>query len=138
MLFDDIYDNNYVMFLNQNDFSNKTDDEGFLKGNMFKNEYKPYKNYTYIMPKLATTKDKDLFEIMKTNFELNDYNLYLDVNPDDKLIYSKFKNASEKLDVLTKEFEKKYGPINLEDSQFESYKWFEGPWPWQRKDSFYV
>ena len=26
-----------------------TSEEGFLKGNMFENEYRPYKNYTYII-----------------------------------------------------------------------------------------
>ena len=26
-----------------------TSEEGFLKGNMFENEYRPYKNYTYIL-----------------------------------------------------------------------------------------
>ena len=40
--------------ISENNNQNLYDDkEGFLKGNMFKNEYKPYKNYQIgiIMPK---------------------------------------------------------------------------------------
>lgn len=79
MLFDsDSYFNGYNDMLYNFpglDFSKKYEekDEGFLKGNMFPNEYTPYKNYTYLIPKLKTEKDKDLFKVMEASFAINDY-----------------------------------------------------------------
>ena len=58
MLFDsDSYFNGYNDMLYNFpglDFSKKYEekDEGFLKGNMFPNEYKPYKNYKFSYNKL--------------------------------------------------------------------------------------
>ena len=86
MLFDsDSYFNGYNDMLYNFpglDFSKKYEekDEGFLKGNMFPNEYKPYKNYTYLIPKLKTEKDKDLFKVMEASFAVNDYVLALDMD----------------------------------------------------------
>ena len=67
MLFDDnlgfMAYNLYPNMMNNKNTTNSNDlvsvDEGFFRGNMFKNEYKPYKNYTYkkIVPK---TKKEEL------------------------------------------------------------------------------
>lgn len=51
MLFDDNF--GFITYDLYNGLSNKDSsklvsiDEGFLRGNMFANEYKPYKSYTY-------------------------------------------------------------------------------------------
>ena len=77
MLFEN--DNNYLNLLfnvgqsdNYNSFNNTgaiaSDEEGFLRGNMFDDEYVPYKNLTYIKPKIKSEKERDLFKIMEVYF----------------------------------------------------------------------
>ena len=111
MLFDsDSYFNGYNDMLYNFpglDFSKKYEekDEGFLKGNMFPNEYKTYKNYTYLIPKIKTEKDKDLFKVMEASFAVNDYVLALDLNPNDENLFAKYKMWCEKLEKCSKEYE---------------------------------
>ena len=115
-----------------------TSEEGFLKGNMFENEYRPYKNYTYMMPKLRTEKEKCLFKIMEASFAINDYALYLDLYPSDEEIFRKYKTWAEKLKKRVNEYEEKYGPLTIDEANYNSYKWILGPWPWESEDSKYV
>lgn len=110
----------------------------FLKGNMFENEYEPYKNYTCLKPTLKTDRERELFEIMKYSFAMNDYNLYLDLHPENMEILNKFKAASNKLDILVKEYTRKYGPLELSQNNYPTFKWLTSPWPWDREDGKYV
>ena len=147
MLFEN--DNNYLNMLfnldNQNNFNNYnsslevlSDEEGFLRGNMFANEYVPYKNLTYIKPKIKDEREKDIFKIMEVAFAINDYNLFLDVHPDNTNILNKYKACSEKLKRLTKEYEEKYGPLSIDVANYSTFRWIESPWPWEREDGKYV
>ena len=45
---------------------------------------------------------------MEVAFAINDYNLYLDVHPNDMTILNKYKSCTEKFRRLTKEYEEKY------------------------------
>ena len=112
--------------------------EGFYKGNMFKNEYKAYKNYTYIKPIVKNKQEELMLEIMKYTFAINDYNLFLDLHPDNKDMLNKYKMCVMNLDKVTKEYEKNYGPLNLLNSDYNTFKWVESPWPWDREDGMYV
>ena len=147
MLFEN--DNNYLSMLfnaNNMDNYNKTsgvpavenDTEGFLRGNMFSNEYVPYKNMTYIKPKLKSERERDLFKVMEVAFAINDYNLYLDVHPENTSILNKYKACTEKFRRLTKEYEEKYGPLSIDASNYSTFKWIESPWPWDKEDGKYV
>ena len=145
MLFDsDSYFNGYNDMLYNFpglDFSKKYEekDEGFLKGNMFPNEYKPYKNYTYLIPKIKTEKDKDLFKVMEASFAVNDYVLALDLNPNDENLFAKYKMWCEKLEKCSKEYESKYGPLcYTKGNNYNSFKWVNGSWPWESVDVKYV
>ena len=73
---------------NQNNLYNKT--EGFEKGNLFKNEYSPYKNYTVkrFIPK--NRKEELELTIFELDFALNDLNLYLDLHPEDTQLFNIF------------------------------------------------
>lgn len=146
MLFEN--DNGYLNMLfnydnqNYNNFNNapmtESDKEGFLRGNMFENEYVPYKNMTYIMPKVKGEREKDLMKIMEVAFAINDYNLYLDVHPNDMTILNKYKVCADKLRKLTKEYENKYGPLCIDSADYNTFKWIESPWPWEKEDGKYV
>ena len=71
-------------------------DEGFLRGNMFADLYKPYKNYTYKKINPKNRKEELLLEIMELSFAINDLNLYLDLHPDDTRLLEKFNAYVEK------------------------------------------
>lgn len=142
MLFEN---NNYLdMFLGMPNMNNQInqsvsdDNVGFLRGNMFDNEYKPYKNYTYIKPKVKNAKEELMFKIMEYSFAINDYNLYLDVHPENMEILNKYKMCVEKLKAKEKEYEEKYGPLSIDYANYNSFKWIESPWPWEREDGSYV
>lgn len=103
--------------------------EGFLCGNMFKNEYVAYKQFK--VANLVSNGDKGdlLMNIYKYDFALNDLSLYLDLHPDDKGVYELFKMYTEKERDYVKEYERKYGPLELNCSDYSCYMWEKGPWP---------
>ncbi len=114
-------------------------EEGFLRGNMWKNEYLPYKNLKY--GKLVPTNQEEAlkFKIMAHEFALNDFNLYLDLHPDDIEIYQKFKECIEHCLKLQDEYAKKYGPLMLVQDKGTKYDWIKNPWPWDNDGgSMYV
>ena len=126
-------------YLNNSHEQTKEDNnDSFYRGNMFDKEFVPYKNMTYIVPKVKNERQRDLLTLMKYNFMVIDYNLYLDVHPNDSLILSKYKNAAKKLEEKTKDFEKKYGPLCNTTADYNSFKWIESPWPWNKEDGKYV
>lgn len=133
MLFDDNF--GFVTF----DFSNKNTmpevinpEEGFLKGNMFANEYLPYKNYKYANIVPRNKREEMLLEIMELTFAINDLNLYLDLHHTDGELLRKFKNLVEKSCIKEMEFVKMFGPLELIDSvDLQTFKWINDPWPWQ-------
>lgn len=138
MLFENIdnsYMDNFLGYIPKSKDTNST--VGFLRGNMFDDEFVPYKNMTYIKTKITSQRESELFEIMKCSFEINDYNLYLDLHPEDNMIFKKYKEVTEKLKSLSKMYEEKYGPLCIDNAQ-NSFKWIQNPWPWEKEDSKYV
>ncbi len=123
---------------NSHDHEKEDDIERFFRGNMFDNEFDPYKNMTYIKPKVRNEKQKDLLSLMKYSFMVIDYNLYLDVHPEDNLVLNKYKKAAQKLDEKTKEYERKYGPLCNTSANYNTFKWIDSPWPWDKEDGKYV
>ncbi|MCM1052430.1 MAG: spore coat protein CotJB [Ruminococcus sp.] len=135
MLFEDNdFDINVSLFmpdvnLNRNEFLFEPM-EGFLRGNMFKNEYLPYKNLTYFKLDPINEKENDLYKVMALSFAINDLNLYLDLHPDNKEVFTLFKKYIEEKEKLCKEYEKKYGPLELTNTIGSKYNWLNSPWPW--------
>ena len=108
--------------------------EGFLRGNMFKCEYIPYKNYMYskIIPR--TAREELLLDIMELSFAINDLNLYLDLHPTDEGVLKEFRKYVEKCCAKEMEFVRTYGPLELIDNEStKNFKWIEDPWPWQNE-----
>lgn len=110
----------------------------FLRGNMFDDEFVPYKNMEYIIPDIKSVKEQELAKIMETTFAVIDYNLYLDVNPDDQMILKKYNEKTEKLEMLIKNYEMNYGPLCMTKGGYDTYKWISSPWPWEKDGGMYV
>ena len=118
---------------NTNDLSPK-----FLRGNMFDNEFEPYKDMKYFKPVLKDEREKMLARIMESSFAITDYVLYLDVHPEDQDILNKYREETKKLEMLKNDYEKMYGPLCNTNGNYESYKWIESPWPWEKDGGMYV
>lgn len=118
----------------KNSYSSKYYDvnEGFIKGNMFVKEYKPYKNYQIKNLKITSDQDAMLKKLMAYNFAFNDLNLYLDIYPEDKEALELFKKYIEEYKKLKKEYASMYGPLTLMQDKYENYEWLKNPWPWEK------
>lgn len=129
--------NNNMNYNNNMDMNNIIKDDndlysdkiGLLKGNLFKDEYVPYKNFKEkeIIPK--NERESLLLKVYETEFAIKDLNLYLDLHPNDKKMFNTFKDYVNKYNSYKSEYEKKYGPLCLETIT-SNYEWINNPWPW--------
>ena len=106
--------------------------EGFLKGNMFNDEYVPYKNYKYGEIYASNEKEELLYGIMALAFAMNDLNLFLDLNPFDDEKLKDYQQISKKHDELVKEYTSKYCPLEINEvDNIKMFNWIYNPRPWQ-------
>ena len=144
MLFEDNdFDINMAFFIPDVDFSRTVNIlnpmEGFLRGNMFQDEYEPYKNLTYFKLNPKDEKEKLLYQVMALSFAINDLNLYLDLHPDNKVVLDLFKKFVREEKELSSEYVKKYGPLEVTEIMGNKFNWIDSPWPWEnRGGSMYV
>lgn len=125
------YDNSNTITFDRNNNIHSLD-EGFNKGNMFKDIYSKYKNHVYKL-KVNNEKDKLLYNIQMYTFALKDLVLYLDIFDDDKNILKLFNEWSSELEKLKKRYEKSYGPLCSFSSNDENkWEWINNPWPWDK------
>ena len=131
MLFEEISDINYLINNMNDQMTNIVDDKtGLARGNMFNNEYKPYKNYKYDAIRTNNEKDNLLLKIDETYFALMDLGLYLDLHSNDLDVYERFQNCLSNFENLKEEYEKKFGPLELTCVKGYEYDWISNPWPW--------
>lgn len=122
---------NEDIYNNQNNLNLFNPYEGYLKGNSFKDEYKPYKNYKVAKLNINSEKEEMLIKIGEDSFMMHDLNLYLDVNPNDKEALNKFITYRNKLNEEIIKYERKYGPLGIksEVSDNDDFAWVT-KWPW--------
>lgn len=125
---------NYNMGYMDNMSSNLYDPyQGFIRGNLFKDLYSPYKlNKPYdIAP--ANEQARMLTNIDAISFAMDDLNLYLDIYPNAKEYIDLFNKYRVQKRELVKEYESKYGPLSLNSDSMNSYPWAwdRTPYPWE-------
>jgi len=130
------FNNNFIN--TTNDMFNKNDDlaelkTAFLRGNLYNDLYDPYKGYKYRELNANNKKEELLYNILKYNFALIELNLYLDVNPNDRMkvnLYNKY--LTEKLQLI-ENYEKIYGPLTIDSMNIgkDKWDWIDKPWPWE-------
>ena len=122
---------------NTNIYDNKSDetfeiDEGFVKGNLFKDEYIGYKDYKPAKIVAKNEQEELLLEIMALSFAINDLNIYLDLHPEDTEMLKRFKELTEKSCEKEMEYVKCYGPLEVMDNEsINKFEWINNPWPWE-------
>ena len=124
---------NYSDYLNHN-YKNMNYDiyEGFIRGNMFKALYDPYKKSEPYDIKPMNEQAELLTYIDALSFAMIDLDLYLDVNPNDKEVINLYNKKKKKKSSYIEEYESKYGPLTLNSKVLERYpwSWINMPWPW--------
>lgn len=106
--------------------------EGFAKGNMFSNNYTPYKNY---QPQVlrATSEQEQLFlQMAEADFAAHDLNLYLDLHPQDGNMLDLFNQYRRQTNQLMMEYEQKYGPLTTSSDTLNQspFMWTAQAFPW--------
>ncbi len=138
MLFDEISDINFLInnmnkLKNTNNNSKLVNDSiGLQRGNMFNNEYKPYRNYKEEIIQALTEKDTLKLKLCETYFALIDLGLYLDLHPEDNDVFERFQNCLSEYEKYKDVYEKQYGPLELTCVKGNSYDWINNPWPWDK------
>ena len=77
-----------------------------------------------------------LHKISKAGFVMGELVLYLDTHPADIHALRHFEFYRNKHDELTREYERRYGPLTAEaasGSETGRWNWIDGPWPWERE-----
>ena len=120
------------MYTNQNKLINQFYDanEGFFKGNLFKEIYKPYKKYK---PKEFTPSNKKealLLFIQKCDLAIQDLNLYLDIKENDQDTIKLLNFYKEEYKKACEQYLKEYGPL-LHCQTTTTFKWNDNPFPWE-------
>ncbi len=105
---------------------------GFIRGNLFKDLYDPYKSSEPYDVKPMNEQADLLTNIDALCFAMTDLNLYLDIYPDNKNAINLFNKYRTQKESLTNEYESKYGPITLSSNSLNTYPWAwdNMPWPW--------
>lgn len=104
--------------------------EGFIRGNIFKDEYKPYKNLTYINIEPRNDREAKLYNVMSYTQAINDMNLYLDVHPEDSNALKYLEELIKEEENAKREYVNSYGPLNICDTKGDKFEWINSPWPW--------
>ena len=107
--------------------------EGFAKGNMQSNIYKPYKLVNPSLPTPSDERERLLLEVQKYSFAMWDLNLYLNTHPTDRnvmMLFDQYRTAYKK---AVNDYENKYGPLHVENTSVNSgyWAWNKSPWPWE-------
>lgn len=107
--------------------------EGYNRGNLFANLYDQYKNYQPETLRASNEQERLFLELSRNHFAAHELNLYLDLNPDDVSMIRLFNDYREKCDQLTKEYERKYGPLTVKSDVLNQapFMWEKSPWPWE-------
>ena len=80
--------------------------------------------------------NKDLMfdEIQALDFAINDLALYLDTHDEDEKALMLFKKYCTESKNLKDKYQKVYGPLTIY-YPCNSWRWLEGPWPWEGDDN---
>ncbi len=107
-------------------------EEGFKRGNMFKNLYDEYKNLKPRKLSASSEREDMLMQIMEYTFAMIDLQLYLDMYPNDRDALKLFNTYLNNKKELTNMFEEKYGPLTIDSEvQKNNWLWDNSPWPWE-------
>lgn len=121
----------------ENPMNNRTYEpyEGFIRGTMFPELYKPYKVRNPYEIKPMNEQADMLTYIDSLGFAMIDLTLYLDLHPDDKKMIEKYNQYRKQKEDIVRQYESKFGPLVMTSDALNNYPWMwdNKPWPWEGK-----
>ncbi len=105
--------------------------QGLTLGNLFASEYDRYKDYKPREIRVSNEKERLMLSIYELSFAINDLNLKLDVDPNNRTYFNLLKDYAKKLDGLVKDYSNKYGALEVCLDLNNNYSWIKNPWPWE-------
>ena len=102
--------------------------ETLMYGNIFKNEYKPYKNY---IPSKVEMKNRDVLNLMEIIDQMHDLRLHLDIYPNDKKVidlYCSYYNKYKELKAKVENSDDNPFPTSCTKDERTNYVYTPSPW----------
>ncbi|MBQ7136497.1 MAG: spore coat protein CotJB [Bacilli bacterium] len=133
--------NNFPIFNNgvTNNLNNNltNPNEGYIKGNMFKNLYLPFKNYSPAKLTARNAREEALINLGQMHFAMHEANLYLDNFPNDMNMINKFNEFRNSYEKLLNDYQAKYGPLEITSPYMTKtpFAWSNDKFPWDRRNS---
>ena len=132
------YKNQNLIDANQNQYKDNINQlfgpyQGFIRGNLYKNLYDPYKIKQPYDIKPMNEQAELLTYIDALSFACIDLGLYLDVYPNNKEFIDLYNQYNMQKKELMEQYQTKYGPLVLTSNSLNSYPWAwdDKPWPWE-------
>lgn len=110
--------------------------EGFIRGNLFRNAYEPYKNYQPDRLTPRSEQEEALLNLNQMQFAMHELNLYLDNFPNDRDMMNQFVMFRNTYNRLLADYENRYGAITINSPSLNNvpFGWVEQNWPWDRRN----
>ena len=106
--------------------------QGFIRGNMFKDLYDPYKLNNPYNIEPANDQAKMLTCIDALSFAMIDLNLYLDIYPNDTNMLNLRDKYLKEYETAKKNYETKYGAITTYSETLNKTPWnWDSSFPWE-------
>ena len=126
---------NMNMHMGMNPNVLETPYEGYIKGNMFKNLYVPYKNFKPYRLVPNNEQAEMLLNINQLQFAAHEIRLYLDNFPNDSDMIRKFNEYTRMYNDAVNRYQNMYGPIKSNALSDENlFSWVVTSWPWEMED----
>ena len=136
---------NFPLFnnnMNNNNGLNSTNNlltasEGYVKGNLFKNLYDPFRNYTPAKLTARNAREEALLNLNQMHFAMHEANLYLDNFPNDINMINRFNEFRTSYEKLLNDYQSKYGPLEITSPYMTTspFAWSSDAWPWDRRNA---
>ena len=121
-------------FLSDNNYDLFGPYEGYVKGNLFKNLYSQYKNYSPVNLTITSEQDEQLLNINQIWFAMHELQLLLDIYPDNQNYINLFSKYEKQYNELLSSYQEKYGPINNNAiGNTTPFSWVSTSFPWEVK-----
>lgn len=118
---------------NMNNINNLySPNEGYVKGNMFRNLYDPFMNYRPSELKPRNEQERELFNLGQIHFAMHELNLYLDNYPNDRAMLNKFNEFRASYEKMLNDYQSKYGPLEVTSPYMTNtpFAWSSNSFPW--------
>lgn len=74
-----------------------------------------------------------MWKMQAYDFAMEEVGLFLDTHPNDQTALSYFKQYRDLKKQAEVDFVKKFGPVTIDNYEFDlsTWKWIDNPWPWE-------